>query len=516
MTRLRVFPFMLVLAALALIFSAGCDRRSITAHAGKHEPASNSHSVTVELVVNNSDRSFPKGMDANNNPYVAFVEKHTGVDLHLIVPQTGSYQESLNWIMSSGNVPDLINTGDPSWISKYVEMDMLMPLDDLLKTHGQELLRIFPEEAWEAVKFRGQIYAIPSLAEVPGNEVMYARKDWLDALGLDIPVTLEEYYQVMYAFTYHDPDGNGKSDTWGLTIMPEGLSRTAPFFGAFGVPRGGNQMMQWKEKDGELVYSGILPETKQALDFLAKLYGDGLLDREFILNKKGSFDEKIINGQVGMFSAAWYDTKGPILENMKKNPQAEWIRLPYPAGPGGQSGTAGADIVQSYSVIPKQSKHAREVLKVLTFIAGEGYRELKLGFEGEVWTEQDGVIVTDFAKHQEHIYRGTLHAIADPNDPEIRKIRLDSLGKQYQLNENVEYILQHVLRSDYQGPPTPSMGKYGAQLLKLEEETFTKIIMGLSPGQDFERFVNEWIAEGGWEIMHEVNQWYRDHQEEGQ
>lgn len=511
--RIQSWIIMKLSVVIVICLLAGCDAYP-ESEAGDEIPSAFRNRPLINLVVYNSDRKFPAGMDENHNPYVDFIENATGVDIHLIVPPTNGYQETLNMLMNSANQPDLIHASDPFWVSRYVDEDALLPLNDFIQEYGPELFEIFPKEAWDAVTFNGQIYAIPSLNEVPGNEVMYARKDWLDALGLDPPRTLEEYYKVMYAFTYHDPDQNGLDDTWGLTIIPTGLARTAPFFGAFGVPRGAKQIKMWKEKDGKLEYSGILPETKRALAFLARLYGDGILDREFILNKSSSFKDKIIDGRVGLFSATWHDTRGIIQENMEKDPNAEWIRLEYPEGDNGEFGTAENDLIQFYSVIPKGSTHVKEVIEVLTFIAGEGYRELKLGFEGEVWTKRNGVMVTDFVEHEKHIYRGTLHAIADPNDPAVRKDRLDSLGEKYHLNDNVEYIIQHVLRSDYHGPSTASMGKYGAQLLKLEDEAFLKIIMGLSPEQEFEKFVKQWIAGGGWEITNEVNEWYRNHAEE--
>ena len=36
------------------------------------------------------------------------------------------------------------------------------------------------------------------------------RKDWLDELNLPEPATLDDYYNVLKAFTEQDPDGNGK------------------------------------------------------------------------------------------------------------------------------------------------------------------------------------------------------------------------------------------------------------------------------------------------------------------
>ena len=42
--------------------------------------------------------------------------------------------------------------------------------------------------------------------------ISYARKDWLDNLGID-PTTLktvDDYYNMLYAFTHNDPDQMSK------------------------------------------------------------------------------------------------------------------------------------------------------------------------------------------------------------------------------------------------------------------------------------------------------------------
>ena len=50
----------------------------------------------------------------------------------------------------------------------------------------------------------------PHLTE---GEVMIIRQDWLDKLGLKAPTTIDEFEEVIRAFTEDDPDGNGQKDT---------------------------------------------------------------------------------------------------------------------------------------------------------------------------------------------------------------------------------------------------------------------------------------------------------------
>jgi putative aldouronate transport system substrate-binding protein len=262
----------------------------------------------------------------------------------------------------------------------------------------------------------------------------------------------------------------------------------------------------WFERDGQLVNGSILPETKEALAFLARLYKEKLLDQEFPLNLQNNLFEKVENGTVGLFSAAWYDTRGPIAANMSKDPKAEWVPLPYPTGPGGSKGVEGKDIIRGYNVIPAKSEKAAEVIKFLDFIASD-YKTLKLGFENEIWHWEDEAIVTDFALHDEHLYRGIYQSLVDVPDEFLFKARLDSLGD-FNLYNNLQMINQHIIPNAFYGVPTPGMTMYNNKLNNLEEDVFTNIIMGLEPLDAFDDYVKTWKEEGGDEITKEVNEWY--------
>lgn len=485
-----------VLVVLILLVTGCMD----TGGAKKEQPSGNPKAKTINIVISNLGMTFPAGMDENDNRYLNYIEQNTGLDIQVNTPPTEVYNEKLDVIMSSGNLPDMLHTYEPVWFDNYVKQGAFMPLDELIDKYGPHLKEKIPAEVWERVKYGGKIYAIPSLNEVTGVELMYARKDWLERLGLEPPETLDEYYEVIRAFAQDDPDGNGIQDTIGL-IFTSDLGRSSPFFGAFGTQLNDT----WFERDGQLVYGSTLPETKEALAFFAKLYRENLLDREFPLNLQNNLFEKIEDGQVGLFSATWYDTRGPIAANMKKDPNAEWIPLEYPIGPGGQKGVYGKDIIRGYNVIPAESKHAAEVIQLLDFIA-ENYKTLKLGFENEIWWWQDGKIVTDFALHDEHLYRGIYQSLVDVPDELLFKERLDSLGD-FNLYDNLQRITPNIMPSAFYGVPTPAMGKYNKKLGTMED-VFTKIIMGLEPLDAFDVYVKQWKEQGGDEITKEVNEWY--------
>lgn len=70
----------------------------------------------------------------------------------------------------------------------------------------------------------GFFYAIPRMTYP--NEELWAldrcvllRKDWMQNLGLSEPQSWEEFVDLLYAFVYEDPDGNGIDDTQGLATV---------------------------------------------------------------------------------------------------------------------------------------------------------------------------------------------------------------------------------------------------------------------------------------------------------
>lgn len=479
----------------------GCGCSLFSAPSVSHSDAS-APLPDVSIVINGLDMPYPEGMDENDNPYLDYIESHTGLDVDVLLPPLDVYEDKLNAIMASGVLPDLINVSNGVWVDNYVRQGALLPLDDLLESYGRNLLENIPEALWDQVRYEGEIYAIPSEYEVKGMELMYVRKDWLDRLGLAPPTTLDEYAEVIRAFAEDDPDGNGIDDTYGL-ILTEELGRSSPFFGAFGT-----QPDQWLERDGQLVYGGIVPETKEALAFLARLYAEGWLEPMFPLNQTANLAEQVEAGKIGLYSAAWYDTRGIIRNSKAHNPAAEWIALEYPVGPRGDSGVYATKPVRSYNVIPAGSDHPEAAVQFLDFTAGEGYETLKLGFENEVWRMENGRMKTDFKEHNKHQYRGIYQALTDYYNPELNEQRFDSLGE-FHLTENLRIIERNIVPDAFVGLATPSMSRYMRELKELQTSVFDRIVLGLEPLDAFDEFVADWHAAGGAETTREVNEWYR-------
>ncbi|MDR0267252.1 extracellular solute-binding protein [Paenibacillus sp.] len=494
MISLRRIAMITGLVCLLVLFGCSGNPRTLEVTSQK------SDIPKITVVLNSLGIGFPGPFTVNDNPYLSDIEAKTGLRVEVIIPPSHRYEDRVGVMMMSNHTPDLISIADANWVSFYARKQMLTPLDQLIARYAPNLKERIPPEIWEQLSFNGQVYALPTLNEGIGLEMLYIRKDWLDRFGLKSPSTLAEMVDVMHAFSSLDADGDGIQDTYGTSFI-EDLGRSSPWFGAFGV-----QLGQWMEKDGQLVYSNVQPEMKEALAFLRTMVQEGLIDPLFPIQTQQGMERQVIEGKLGLFTGTWYDTRGVLEKSKALDPRAEWLPIPFPKGPRG-SGTFALPPVRSYQVIPASSTHAVEVLKLLNYIVGDGRDSLKLGFEGDVWSWKNGERVTDMKRHNQDHYRGLYANLADIPDEAYTRSRLNSLGQEYHLYDNLRFASLNAYPSSFRSLPTPAMTKYSSLLLN-KNDMLIDIVLGIRPLDDFETYVSEWMDEGGREMTKEANDWY--------
>jgi putative aldouronate transport system substrate-binding protein len=202
----------------------------------------------------------------------------------------------------------------------------------------------------------------------------------------EAPETLAEFESLMYKFANEDPDGNGKKDTYGLSR--DGFMAV---FGAFGVVPFDDKTPYWMAKGGKLVNHAVAPETRQALEILAKWYKDGVIDPEFVTGEnQGGYkhiSHPLINGRIGFTSRGNYyhwampgvydeiDASGKRIPNqagavakelIALNPKAELVLGQSIKGPNGAQGIKMYNPLMNFFCVGKLAeKEPGKVAKVL-------------------------------------------------------------------------------------------------------------------------------------------------------
>jgi len=234
--------------------------------------------------------------------------------------------EKINLMLTSGELKGLVSVFGAGDILKAMEDGTAEPLDDYVKDNTN--WNKMSQEYRDSLKFNGKIYGIN--AGYAGNYFTRTiRKDWLDNLGLDVPETVDELFEVAKAFTENDPDQNGKDDTGGLTAA--GTWNLGDIFQAFDarLDNTSSGSITWDPKEGVWIDSMLKPEMIDALHYLKRLYDGKYLDNEFLTNAGNNMREKIYTGKYGStFYWAMFGYTTCRNEMSKTLPEAEMVEIP--------------------------------------------------------------------------------------------------------------------------------------------------------------------------------------------
>ncbi len=329
---------------------------------------------------------LPEAMgDVEGGPFMqAIQEKFPEVKFELEPILYSAYPNRFPVMMAAGDLPDLF-MGNTTYMPQLVESDLVYPLDDVLETKGSDIVGNARDGQLLYGQYGGQQYAIPGsyLLKYFAQNI---RMDWLENLGLDVPVTLDEYREVARAFVNDDPNQSGKDDTYAAAFR-KNINFIDSFFWAFGVAPNHHQTGMWQIRDGKHTFDWVQPEMKQALLELASWYEEGLIHPESLTFEWNDWWNAYLRDSVGM----WYHQPRRLPEMNAALRQAGvedadmWPIAP-PVGPDGHSGTSNEG--QPWAMFFRKAEISEKSVEILNytireefFLASEGRNRYLLSLE---------------------------------------------------------------------------------------------------------------------------------------
>ena len=303
--------------------------------------------VTLTVLKNQNPATvnYADGENQYNNVYYNAYRDNLGITLDFQICASGDeYSQKVTLAIASDDLPDLLYLPVAEY-SQLAEAGKLAPLDDVLEQYGSELtkknLNSDGGKILEAAKRNDVLYGIPSgNAERIPSQFLWIRKDWLDKLGLDVPKTLDDVVEVARAFKNDDPDGNGVDDTWGLGVCNE-MSDYAGYGTIEGVVNafGGSilQYMWMPNDDGTVSYEPTSQETRNALEKLAAMYSEGLINEEFGVSDTDAISEAVAAGTCGLFYGTDGISWGAGRDAIANNNDCGWMVINAPSVEGGDA-----------------------------------------------------------------------------------------------------------------------------------------------------------------------------------
>jgi putative aldouronate transport system substrate-binding protein len=370
---------LLILASVFLAPSCG-NKQSASSPAGggggggTGEPAKPEKIVVLGTIITVGD-------DNGGAEFRAAYEKLTGIKLEFIKPAHNQYAERVNLAFASGDLPDIFEPPGPAVYATFAVNGALYDLTDLY--YSSPIIEGSHRYVADTIKINGRLYAVPT---THGNGcITYVRKDWLDKLGLPMPKTWDEFYNMLVAFRDRDPDGDGQKNTIGF--IAAGV--TDPMYVRDFFP-GNNTQPNFYEKDGKIVEGMYEPEVLEGLKRLSRAYREGLIDQEVVTLTTSAARDKFYTGKVGAFTYWAGQWNQQLQTNLLRNIPAGVVEPMPPI-----EGTVLVDRPASWTMaIPVGNKNPRGLFKYYVetaFDRGEGQMLFHHGVEGVHWTRENGV-----------------------------------------------------------------------------------------------------------------------------
>jgi len=235
------------------------------------------------------------------------LEATTGIDLDIELVKKSEFDTKYNLMFASGEYPDIIicSQGTIDYEEYGADQGILIPLDGLIEKY----LPVYNERGTVSLvepgamlrASDGQLYTIPFLrasSKFNGN-VTFMNYEWLKAVGMEKPETVDELTEVLRAFKTKDPNGNGQADEIPISYSKSGLNEA---LNLFGFPNSGSNFL-WINNDKQVEFIPTADNYRTYLEWLHQLYAEELLDLEVFSQDANTFRAKINAGQVGVFSA---------------------------------------------------------------------------------------------------------------------------------------------------------------------------------------------------------------------
>lgn len=366
--------------------SSPTDAKPSTAPAAS-APASSSllpiskEKVTVEFMLRE-----PPGAPLSENALVfAELAKRTNVYMHYNKTIGDAYKDKFNITVASNNMPDMFWSEYIDQVKQLGTEGAFLPLDDLLKQHGPNVLKFIKEKGLERdlKAYDGKTYMLPIVRVDMTGDSYGLRQDWLDKLGLKAPDTLDDFYKTLVKFRDEKPGGPNT-----IPLSVTGIRRFDNIFMAHGTQTTDTEFFV---KNDKFVWGPSLPETKEALKFINKLYTEKLLDPEFAVQSTQQFEGKVNSGIVGstIRSPQQLDKFTRVLT--EKDPKAKMVGIAPLTGTDGKKRQEQAALINSVVTLSHNTKKAVEIIKMFNYVfSDEGGILSNYGIEGTTFQNKNG------------------------------------------------------------------------------------------------------------------------------
>ena len=275
-----------------------------------------------------------------------YLKEKYNIELEMEYLYYSTLPERKSLMLNSGDLPDImINwqfTTDE--LVKYgQEEGLLLACDEYMnETLTPGLTHYWTDEVRKACTTPdGHVYSLPNLKDGSEENVgslsrLFINKAWLDELGLEMPRTLDEFVDAMYAIKEADPAGVGSENLYPLGGGMTTENTTWYLLNALGYNTASTTVNASATpciRDGEVVIPVYDMDVYQEyLKLMNQFYQDGIINSNFFTIETTEVNAQMNAGQTAVYNNApfvsgittWSDWAAcyPLTSDWQEEPEA--------------------------------------------------------------------------------------------------------------------------------------------------------------------------------------------------
>jgi len=206
------------------------------------------------------------------------LERRTGVSIRFIQPPVGGELEGLNLLLAAGDLPDVLELNVPmvslpGGLSRGIEDGIIIDVTDLTHDYAPYYWQSIHVDEWTRLHSFTDDGHLPGFwqfrVQQPPWFGLTSRQDWLDDLGLDTPITYDDWHHALSLFR------DEKGATAPMMLPGSGFMAMEVFHAGFGISPSFFQV------DGEIRFGPLEPGFKEYVTMMHQWFNDGLIDPDF-------------------------------------------------------------------------------------------------------------------------------------------------------------------------------------------------------------------------------------------
>lgn len=324
--------------------------------------------------------------NANDKPVIQEIEKRTGVKVEVQMISAANYADKSKITLASGKLPDIMEGVPPSEINALGTQGAFAAINQYIDQLPNFKKLYVDENPWVMKSYAddsGNIYTWPvyGINRDVNHGILY-RKDIFDKNGIKEWTNTDEFYQALKKLKEIYPKSYPVASKTGQYIFRDWST-------GWGMGGDDTYPMYYDENTKLWKLAVIQPEFKAMIDFMKKLYNEGLLDPEFMTDTQASWTAKMTSEDKAFVTYDWIG-RLDMFYNQVKDKYADYnLRYGNPIGPTGLNKSL-PKIVNFGTVIANNS-NKEAALKLMDYLTSPSGSELiSLGIK-----DQEFVIGSD-------------------------------------------------------------------------------------------------------------------------